>query len=70
MRSGIGARADLETLSIKPIIDLPGVGRNLIDHLLVPVVALPTPGVRHDPLASATRGRCPIPHSASHRADP
>jgi choline dehydrogenase len=48
MRSGIGARADLEALGIKPIIDLPGVGRNLIDHLLVPVVAIPTPGVPHD----------------------
>ena len=43
MRSGIGPRAELEALGIKSIIDLPGVGRNLIDHLLVPVVAHPDP---------------------------
>jgi choline dehydrogenase len=49
MRSGIGPRAELEALGIKCVIDLPGVGRNLIDHVLVPVVANPTPGVPHDP---------------------
>src|ERR1700687_4839691 len=49
MRSGIGPRAELEALGIKSVIDLPGVGRNLIDHLLVPVVANPMPGVSHDP---------------------
>jgi choline dehydrogenase len=48
MRSGIGPRAELEALGIKSVIDLPGVGRNLIDHVLVPVVANPTPGVPHD----------------------
>jgi choline dehydrogenase len=52
MRSGIGPRAELETLGIKCVIDLPGVGRNLIDHVLVPVVATPTPGVPHDPLVT------------------
>src|SRR6266851_1147824 len=49
MRSGIGPRAELEALGIKCVIDLPGVGRNLIDHVLVPVVANPRPGVPHDP---------------------
>jgi choline dehydrogenase-like flavoprotein len=49
MRSGIGPRAELEALGIKSVIDLPGVGRNLLDHLLVPVVANPMPGVPHDP---------------------
>src|SRR6185437_7040572 len=48
MRSGIGPRADLEALGIKSVADLPGVGRNLIDHVLVPVVATPRPGVPHD----------------------
>ncbi len=48
MRSGIGSRAELEALGIKSMIDLPGVGHNLIDHVLVPVVANPTPGVPHD----------------------
>ena len=52
MRSGIGPRADLEALGIKSMIDLPGVGRNLIDHVLVPVVATPRPGVPHDPLVT------------------
>src|SRR5579863_3678887 len=48
MRSGIGARAELEALGIKSVVDQPAVGRNLIDHVLVPVVANPTPGVAHD----------------------
>jgi choline dehydrogenase len=48
MRSGIGPRAELEALGIRPLIDLPGVGRNLIDHVLVPVTANPAPGVPHD----------------------
>jgi len=52
MRSGVGSRADLETLGITCVLDLPGVGRNLIDHVLVPVVANPTPGVPHDPIVT------------------
>jgi choline dehydrogenase len=52
MRSGIGPRAELEALGIESVIDLPGVGRNLIDHVLVPVVATPTPGIPHDPLVT------------------
>jgi choline dehydrogenase len=49
MRSGIGPRDELTALGIESVVDLPGVGRNLIDHVLVPVVAIPKPGVRHDP---------------------
>jgi choline dehydrogenase len=49
MRSGIGPHAELEALGIKSVVDLPGVGRNLIDHVLVAVVANPRPGVPHDP---------------------
>jgi len=49
LRSGIGPRGELEELAIKPVADLPRVGRNLIDHLMVPVSANPTPGVSHDP---------------------
>ena len=48
LRPGIGPRAELEALGIKSVVDLPGVGRNLIDHVLVPVVATPRPGVPHD----------------------
>ena len=32
LRSGIGPAADLEAEGIAPVIDLPGVGRNLQDH--------------------------------------
>ena len=34
LRSGIGAADHLETLSIKPRVNLPGVGKNLHDHCL------------------------------------
>ena len=38
LRSGIGAADELEALGIPVVQDLPGVGRNLHDHLLSPVV--------------------------------
>jgi choline dehydrogenase len=38
MLSGIGPSADLARVGIATIADLPGVGRNLHDHLLSPVV--------------------------------
>lgn len=34
LRSGIGPKDDLETLGIPCLVDLPGVGRNLMDHLV------------------------------------
>jgi choline dehydrogenase-like flavoprotein len=40
-RSGIGPAADLRALDIAPVLDLPGVGSNLVDHPLV-AVDLPT----------------------------
>ena len=36
--SGIGNAHDLQALGISPVIDLPGVGKNLHDHLLVSVI--------------------------------
>jgi choline dehydrogenase-like flavoprotein len=36
--SGIGAAAQLQAQGIKPVLDLPGVGRNLHDHLACPVL--------------------------------
>ena len=33
--SGIGPQADLEQLGIDTVVDLPGVGRNLQDHILL-----------------------------------
>ena len=33
MRSGIGERGELKELGIKSLVDFPGVGRNLTDHV-------------------------------------
>lgn len=38
LRSGVGPADELNTLGIRPVIDLPGVGQNLHDHLLSPVI--------------------------------
>ncbi len=38
LRSGIGPAADLEALGIEVVHDAPQVGKNLHDHLLVPVI--------------------------------
>lgn len=35
LRSGIGPRAELEKARIKCLVDAPGVGQNLMDHLIV-----------------------------------
>ena len=35
--SGIGPREQLEKFRIPVIVDLPGVGKNLQDHLIVPI---------------------------------
>ncbi len=35
MLSGIGPQAELQRLGITPLVDLPGVGQNLQDHVLV-----------------------------------
>jgi choline dehydrogenase len=48
MLSGIGAAAQLRTLDLPVVVDLPGVGQNLQDHLQLPVAyrarhAAPTP---------------------------
>ncbi|HWH26561.1 MAG TPA: FAD-dependent oxidoreductase [Pseudolysinimonas sp.] len=38
LRSGIGPAAELAEVGIRPVHDLPGVGKNLHDHLLSPVI--------------------------------
>lgn len=38
LRSGVGPRAELEQLGIEVVADSPGVGKNLHDHLLSPVI--------------------------------
>lgn len=38
LRSGIGPAAELAEVGIEPRVDLPGVGKNLHDHYLAPVI--------------------------------
>ena len=38
LRSGIGPKDELAEIGIEPLVDLPGVGKNLHDHLLSPVI--------------------------------
>lgn len=38
LRSGVGPAAELDEIGIEPVVDLPGVGKNLQDHWLSPVV--------------------------------
>ncbi len=45
MRSGIGQSDALRRLGIEPVIDLPGVGKNLIDHPSVGLWLVPKPGI-------------------------
>jgi choline dehydrogenase len=65
MLSGIGPAADLRRLGIEPLVDLPGVGENLHDHVLAPVifsardaVPPPVPGLQplHAHLFRRSRG--------------
>ena len=44
-RSGVGPAAELQKLGVRPVLDLPGVGQNLIEHTLSLVALLPKPGV-------------------------
>jgi choline dehydrogenase len=48
LRSGIGARRELESLGIDSIADVPGVGRNLCDHPALSVVCTPKDPSRLD----------------------
>lgn len=38
LRSGIGPEAELREAGVEPVLDLPGVGKNLHDHFLAPVI--------------------------------
>ena len=38
MLSGIGERAQLESIGVPVVVDLPGVGKNLHDHTLLPII--------------------------------
>ena len=45
LRSGVGPRAQLESLEIPVVRDLPGVGENLKDHPSVTLLGIPNKGV-------------------------
>ncbi|MEU8383700.1 GMC family oxidoreductase N-terminal domain-containing protein [Streptosporangium sp. NPDC048865] len=51
-RSGVGPADRLSALGVRPVLDLPGVGRNLVDHPFVALWAVPKDGVcrADDPL--------------------
>jgi choline dehydrogenase len=38
LRSGIGPADELRSIGVDPVLDLPGVGRNLHDHPAIPVI--------------------------------
>jgi choline dehydrogenase-like flavoprotein len=62
MLSGIGPAAQLSGLGIDPLVDLPGVGENLHDHVLAPVIfaareAVPPPSPGLQPLHGHLFGR-------------
>ena len=44
LRSGVGPKEELAQLGIESVVDLPGVGKNLMDHPMVPMLFNPTPG--------------------------
>ncbi len=56
MRSGIGPRDELAAWGINCQVNLAGVGRNLIDHPMVFVVASPVAGIPHDPQVTNPAG--------------
>ena len=44
LRSGIGPANELSELGIDSTVDLPGVGKHLMDHPMTPMLLRPTPG--------------------------
>ena len=52
LRSGIGDRREIEKHDITSRVDIPGVGKNLMDHLVSPVYIPWTPGFSSDPIRS------------------
>ena len=54
LRSGIGPADELEALGIDVVVDLPGVGRRLMDHPMTPMAFHARPGVA-DPTKPLTQ---------------
>lgn len=64
LRSGIGPRAALFDLGIEPLVDLPGVGQNLMEHPSFFLPVIPRPGVcTPDVQVVQTILRCTAPGS-------
>lgn len=64
LRSGIGPATELRAAGVKVVANLPGVGRNLMDHWLVPVIFTAERPIEHTP---------GLPHPQTHlfwRSDP
>ncbi|KAF2272789.1 alcohol oxidase [Westerdykella ornata] len=58
LRSGIGPAKEVAELGVEPLLDLPGVGKNLMDHLvLLNFYEVSEPGLTHDHLIWHTGGR-------------
>jgi len=55
IRSGVGPEAEVRALGVGPVLDLPGVGRNLHDHPLVGLVYAGTPELEAAMAEFATR---------------
>lgn len=49
LRSGIGAKADLANIGISSLVDLPGVGKNLMEHPSIGVTAFISRTARMEP---------------------
>lgn len=54
LRSGIGPSAELSALGIESVVDLPGVGKHLMDHPMTPVLCRPR-GDSADPTKPTTQ---------------
>src|SRR5262249_17249825 len=59
MLSGIGPAEHLSEVGVKPVVDLPGVGLNLHDHLLSPVIFSADKAI-HPPAPGATPAQTPL----------
>jgi choline dehydrogenase len=66
--SGIGPALELEELGIEVVHDLPGVGRNLVDHMLIGVVYAASRTV--SPLLAAITECCAFTRSDPRRISP
>ncbi|MFK4793978.1 GMC family oxidoreductase [Sphingobium sp. ZW T5_29] len=70
MLSGIGGASALSQIGIDPVLDLPGVGRNLQDHLSVYVKQAVTQPVSHYQYVSPLKGATALAQYLAFRKGP